>query len=62
MFIAHVVGKAPTTPQERNVFREAKHIAPLERQSWWPPWFYKDLVPLGPRRDIEEIAFERCKQ
>jgi hypothetical protein len=50
MFIVHIAGKSSLAPEERNVLlSEAKCFAPPELQSCLGSWFYKHLVPLGPK-------------
>jgi len=50
MFIGHVAGERCLAPEERNVLlSEAKCFAPPELQSCLGSWFYKHLVPPGPK-------------
>jgi hypothetical protein len=55
MFIAHVMRKSSLAPEQRNVhLSEAKYFAPPELQSCLGSWFYKDLVPPGPKTRATE--------
>jgi len=53
MFIAHVAGKSSLAPEERNVPLAKENISLLwSFRAVWGSWFYKQLVPLGPKTSL----------
>src|SRR5260370_16056603 len=61
MSIAFSWRKESLAPEERNVrFSEVTYFAPLELQGCLGPWFYKHLVPPGPRTGTMENHGTSC--